>query len=165
MLAVGLAGCGVIVPDQTPFPPLTAFIGSTDAVARLYGATIPGIEAIAIHPWFAIRAAGARTFTRWEVWQDAGGPYGHVRKNLMSASSHVGGGPSFVLAQLRGAAAEPIVEFVETQSPDYPCRNRYVLFPGPNSNSYAQWVLEETGWDVTLPPTAIGKDVPANCTP
>lgn len=164
-IAACVASCALLssIPDQDQFSSLNDLRDSGKAVARLYAAPIPDLEAIAIHPWFVVKEADSTSYNRWEVWQTAGGAYGHVRKNRASPTSSVGAGGTYVIAELIGAEAESVVAFIESQSPDYPCKDNYVLFPGPNSNSYAQWVIDNTGWDVALPPSAIGKDVPANC--
>ncbi len=164
--AIGLllAGCygDVFVPDQSVFVPLESLRASGQAVVRVYGRPIAGLEAIAVHPYFVIKTAEATEFDRWEVQAWLGGPYGHVKHNLRDADEE--GKPGVhVIAELIGPEAEAVSAFIETQSPVYPCRDVYVLWPGPNSSSYAQWVLDNTGWDVVLPPTTIGKDVPAVC--
>jgi len=161
-LAVGLVGCP-LAPDQSQFDPLSTLSTEGEAVVRLYAAPIPDIELIATHPWFAVKPADSDTFHRWEVWQTAGGPYGHVRLDLQSPTSDVGAGGTYILAEVIGAEAEPIVAFIEENSPDYVCQDVYAYFPGPNSNTYAQWVLNQTGWRVTLPWTAIGKAYPPIC--
>ena len=161
--ALMTASCSLYtVPDQSSFLPLPNATKS-EAIVRLYAAPIPWISSFAVHCWFVVKRAGDDTFHRWELWQDAGGPYGHMRLDLGTAEGDVGGGPSFILAELRGTQAEPVVDFIESQSPSYSCRNEYVAFPGPNSNTYVQWVLNGAGWNIDLPWVAIGKDAAASC--
>ncbi|HWL92159.1 MAG TPA: DUF3750 domain-containing protein [Phycisphaerae bacterium] len=162
---LAITGCGTSAPalDPSQLASLYDLNQTGQAVVRLYAAPIPGIEGIATHPWFVVKHANWNGFNRWEVWQDAGYPYGHVRLNLQYLEDDVGAGGATVVAELVGPAAESVVSFIESQSPFYPCQNYYEYFPGPNSNSYAQWVLDNTGWQVTLPSTSIGADVPANC--
>ena len=107
ILAAGLApmavGCAVFAfpPDQSQFATLSSLARSSQAVVRLYGAPIPGIEIIAIHPWFVVKRAGATRFDRWEVWQTAGGLYGHVRKNRTSnLFGGVWSGGSYIIEEL-----------------------------------------------------------------
>ncbi len=150
------------IPDQAGFAPLADLATTGQAVARLYSAPIPNIEAIATHAWFVVKSAEATSFDRWELWQTAGGPYGHLRRNLQAPESGVGANGAFVVAELIGPAAEPVVDFITDRSPTYPCRNTY-FFLGPNSNTYAQWVLDNTGWNAELPATAIGKDAAVDC--
>ena len=160
-----IAGCmgNLPVPDQGRFAPLESLQSSGEAVVRLYAAPLPGIAAIAIHPWFVVKRADSTTFHRWEVVETSAGPYGHVRRDLQPPTADVGAGGAYVLAELIGPAAEPVVAFIEERSPAYPCRGCYLYVPGPNSNTYAQWVLDNSGWRVVLPPAALGKDVAPLC--
>lgn len=150
------------VPDQTGFAPLDELATNGRAVVRLYSAPIPGLGGIATHSWFLIKEADSAVFDRWELWQTAGGAFGHIRRNLLRPESDVGAGGVFVIAELIGDRARPVVAFIRDASPSYPCRNTYFVL-GPNSNTYPQWVLDNTGWDVTLPATAIGKDAAVDC--
>ena len=167
-LALG-AVCAVMVscyeppiPDQSGFPPLSVLKDGGQAVARLYSAPLQIIGAIASHPWFVIKAEDDTDFERWEVSLQAGGPFGHVQRDLMEPESGVGAGGVYIIAELTGDAAQAVVSFIRNESPGYPCRDTYILL-GPNSNTYAQWVLDNTGWEVELPSTGIGKDAPVNC--
>lgn len=158
-------GCtgGVEVPDQSRFAPLESLRDCGEAVVRLYATPLPGIENLAIHPWFVVKRADATVFQRWEVLPTAAGPYGHVRRDAQLPTADFSAGGTHVLAELIGPEADPVIEFIEERSPTYPCRGCYLYVPGPNSNTYAQWVLSHTGWNVTLPTTAIGKDVAPLC--
>ena len=163
-----LAGCSgwKAIPDQSRFAPLEKLARGDAAVVRLYSAPVPSVEWIALHAWFAVKPAGGHTFERWELWQNdrvkpaaAGGThYGHVYRNLQAPAGHVGAGGTRVLAERSGPDAERIIRFIQLQSPYYPWRREYAYFPGPNSNTYVQWVLDRVGWDVRLPAAAIGKD-------
>jgi len=168
-LVTATGGCAWPFPwlpagdDSSEFVPLSALENSGEAVVRLYGTPILNIERLAIHPWFVVKSAEEVSFDRWEVWATADGPYGYVRLNLRSPTSAPLAGRVFVIAELIGPEAEPVVEFIETQSPNYPCCDCYLFYPGPNCNTYVQWVLDSTGWAVTLPPTAVGQAIPPIC--
>lgn len=150
-------------PDQTPYAALDSLRHSGQALVRLYAAPLPGIESIAIHAWFVVKPADSTEFHRWEVWVSAAAPYGYVRKDLFPPEGDLGAGKAYVLAELTGPESEPVLTFIETRSPAYPCRSHFDLVWGPNSSSYIQWVLDGAGWGVVLPPSAIGKDVPPSC--
>jgi hypothetical protein len=150
-------------PDQTQYAPLDTLRDNGQAVVRLYAAPLPIVEAFAIHAWFVVKNRASAEFHRWEEWVEAAGPYGYVREDLFPPEGDYGVGSAYVLAELIGAEAEPVAAFIETQSPGYPCRNQFDLFRGPNSSTFVQWVLDGAGWDVALPPSAIGKDVAADC--
>ena len=164
MFGLLLVGC-VEIPDQTQFAPLTEVIQEDEPAVRLYASPIPLIESIAIHGWFVTYDPDDGAVDRWELWQapDVGGiSFGHVHNNLSSPETGLGNQEAFIIAELIGPEARAVIEFIEQQSPFYPCRDAYFLL-GPNSNTYLQWVLDNTGWDVELPPSAIGKDASADC--
>lgn len=157
-------GCGfAFIPDQADFAPLLSLADSDQAVVRIYAATLPGTAGLAAHAWFVVKSAEANTFDRWEVWLEGAGPFGFVHKNLFAPEQDIGYEGVFVLAELIGLRAEPVVDFIQTESPEYPCRNTYVPLPGPNSSTYVQWVLDHTGWQVLLPPVIIGENASLLC--
>jgi len=162
VLAVGVCCVQPRVPDQSGYRPLADLKTSKQALVRVYAAPIPYLRGVASHSWFVVKAADSVTFDRWEVWQTAGGDYGHVRRNLLEPEADVGSGGVYIVAEASGAAAEPIVAFIADQSPTYPCRNRYAYL-GVNSNTFVQWVLDQTGWGVVQPRTAIGKNRAVDC--
>lgn len=114
------------------------------AIVELRAARIPVIGFFAHHHWFVLHSGGGG-HDRWEVWQDAeaGGEYcrGHLHKNLQLPEAGVGAGPSWLVQRWEGEAALPLWGRIE-QSPDiYPWCFSYRYWPGPNSNTFVQWVL------------------------
>jgi len=144
------------VPDQDVFVPLSSLGDGETAVVRLYAAPLPPIGLFVIHPWFVVKRPDAESFDRWEVWMLPSEPFGHVRKNMLEPEADFGVGEAFAIAELTGPEAEPVITFIEQAPETYPCAHTYVLVPGPNSATFVQWVLDNTSWDVPLPPTAIG---------
>ena len=62
-----------------------------------------------------------------------------------------------LMAQWTGAEAQRIVEVL--RAPErYPHKDRYRIWPGPNSNTYHRWVLNEAGVGFDPHPLAVGKD-------
>lgn len=119
-------------------------------VVLLRAARIPVIGTLAHHHWFVIsRAIG---HDRWEVWQrrGAGGQsWGYLHKNLLPDDSGVGNGPSWIVQTWTGEEAIMLAKRIERTPETYPWRDRYWAWPGPNSNTFAQWVLAEyfsLGW-------------------
>lgn len=158
--SLGLCSCpSGLEPDKDE---LDALADSGLAVARIYAAPVLYVD-FAVHTWFVIKRADEPDFHRWEVFFAPGSPYGVVWEDRYRPTDDQGAGPSFLVAELSGPPAEPIVDFIETQSPHYPCRYFYTLLPGPNCNSYVQWAVTQSGWAVQLPQNAFGKEVPANC--
>ena len=134
----------------------------TDAIVRLCYASLPApLTALAIHHWFVVFDPGTVVWHRWEVWQEAdagcGASWGHVHQNLMAMDGSVGGGPGVIEREWRGEAADRLAR-VLSNSRHYPERGRYAAWPGPNSNTYAAWVLRQAEIAHDLDPRAIGKD-------
>ena len=127
---------------------------------RLHYATLPAPAGlVAVHYWFTV-VDGERC-DRWEVWQsrDAGGlSYGHLHCNLKAPEADVGGGPSTIAAEWTGDDAHRLKKVLEGAEKRYPFRNRYLAWPGPNSNTFVAWVLRRAGIDHPLPWKAIGRN-------
>lgn len=157
-------GCWVdpIYGDPNAYETLTVDNFKDTAVVRLYAGPIPMLELTASHLWFVVKSAHADRFDRWEVWVCPSEPYGYVRKNLFEPEEPLSVVGVAVLDEITGPQAQDIIDFIENESPNYPCANAYYLL-GPNSNSYVTWILDNAGWHIDLPETAIGKDVPPIC--
>lgn len=156
LLAIGLcvAGCAdKAAPRREPFAPETT--------VELRSAPLPGmLGLVARHCWFVTRNIATGERHRWEVWQDAGQcatSWGHVHRDLLHADAGVGGGAYRVEREWRGDEALRLAAALES-SPSYPYRDTYRAWPGPNSNTYVAWVLDEAHVGADLPPTAVGKD-------
>lgn len=124
---------------------------------RLCHAPLPYIGFMAVHYWFVVYEENA--CHRWEVWQtaDAGGiSTGHVHCDLKPPEEDVGGGPTVVDAEWTGEEAQRLKE-VLARAPKYPHCNLYRYWPGPNSNTFAAWVLREARIEHPLHWKAIGK--------
>jgi hypothetical protein len=130
-------------------------------VVQLKYAALPGpLGAIARHYWFVVLDAQGGRCDRWEVWQskDAGGvSVGHLHRNLMHPDSGVGGGPARVEAEWSGDEARALAAVLESAHCSYPHCARYRAWPGPNSNTFAAWILRRAGIDHHLPWRAIGR--------
>jgi Protein of unknown function (DUF3750) len=130
-------------------------------VVQLRFATLPHfLRAMAIHYWFAVFDLNSRRWHRWEVWQakNAGGlSFGHVHCDRRHPDCGVGGGAYRLAAEWDGSAAQAICA-VLTQAQDYPHRDHYRAWPGPNSNTFVAWVFREAGLHYLYDPRAIGKD-------
>ena len=121
----------------------------------------------ATHHWFVINNFGH--LSRWEVLfrKDASRQLGyHLYKDKLQPFDGLGIIPylnkpqwsSSVLHIFEGDQAQRLANLIESSPSQYPYKDQYSL-KGPNSNSYAQWILnhcKDSG--VGLPWTAIGKD-------
>ncbi|UYG05701.1 DUF3750 domain-containing protein [Halomonas sp. LR3S48] len=127
------------------------------AVVQVYSARAFNWRGIfAVHAWVATKPEGAAHYT---VHQVTG--WGHP-----ALTSRIGGpdrawfgsGPT-VHGTLCGSQAERAIERIDAILPDYPYRDRYRAWPGPNSNTFVAWLIREVPeLDVALPSSAIGKD-------
>ena len=126
-------------------------------VIELRHAPLPVIGALAVHCWFVVHDDSGRR-ERWEVWQtpDAGGTsIGHVHRDLKGPDEGVGGGPPRTAASWEGDEAEKILRVLRAVE-RYPHCRRYRYWPGPNSNTFAAWVLREAGIEYAFPWKAFG---------
>ena len=122
------------------------------------------------HPWFVVNKKG--TVSRWEVFWKTDGlktSWGHLHKDHYALFQGV---EMFVFSdkyhwnntELVGVVegdedslAKRMAEFIENSPQTYPYCSRYVL-GGPNSNSYAQWVLNKfPESNMRLPWNSFGK--------
>lgn len=119
---------------------------------QLHLSAVPFSGQRAVHPFFLVRGED-QGFHRYEVWQSPGEQGSHVwvDENAPGFTMDTG---TVLWAQVQGQQALRVVEVLQSS---YPCAERYLLLPGPNSNTYAAWVLEQSGWSVTLPEQALGK--------
>jgi hypothetical protein len=126
---------------------------------QLRAARVPVLGAIAHHHWLvAIDDSGDPV--RWEVWQrrDAGGEsWGYLHRNLMEFDRGVGNGPSWIVRTWHDEQASAPAARLALAPESYPWRHRYLPWPGPNSNTFVGWVIENPallGW------RALGKRYP-----
>jgi hypothetical protein len=109
------------------------------------------------HMSIIVKAKGASQWTRYDVvgW---GNP---VRKNAYAADARWYGNVPREIFKLQGDAAARIIPAIENSIANYPHQKRgtYTVWPGPNSNTFVAWVARNTpGFDLELPPVAVGKD-------
>ena len=132
----------------------------SEAVVQVYGANVWGIRGrFAIHTWIAMKPRGADAYTKYQVigWRQ--------RRGLPVVSVSSGrpdtdwfGAPPILLADLRGAQAQALIPAIEAAVASYPYADEYVMWPGPNSNSFTAWIaLEVPELELDLPAKAIGE--------
>src|SRR3989441_12100513 len=132
-----------------------------EAVVQVYGARCSGwLGYFGVHTWIAAKPAGARAYTIYEVldWRlRRSGSAVAIRKRAPDAR-WAGNAPE-ILANKRGDGVDALIERIEQAVREYPYAHEYVVWPGPNSNTFTAYVaraVPELG--LNLPPTAIGKD-------
>ena len=132
---------------------------------ELCAAKIPSVPGIfADHYWLLIfhgaNQGQYQTCDRWEVWQHScqnESCWGHLHKNLLNPYQGVGNGPSWLVEKWEGDESLSIVERVLSSPTNYPFVNKYRYWPGPNSSTFAQWVVRDK---FKLGIRAIGRNFP-----
>lgn len=130
-----------------------------EAVIQAYAARVWGWRGIfAVHSWLAVKPEGARSFTRYEVigW---GGEVVRISNGGRPPDGYWAGNQPEKLLDIRGADAARLIPEIEKAVADYPGRERYIIWPGPNSNSFVAHIGRQVpDLRLSLPPTAVGKD-------
>ena len=130
---------------------------------ELRAAKIPGLAGIiADHYWLlilrSVEEKHDQTCDRWEVWQHSDqndSCWGHLHKNLLTPFQGVGNGSSHLIKQWMDDEALSIAKKIEASPRTYPFTKKYRYWPGPNSNTYAQWIVSDK---MKLSIRAIGKN-------
>ena len=134
---------------------------TAEAVVQVYAARTVGVRGLfGVHSWIAVKPAGAADYTVYEVigwrlrWNDTA-----VSVRSRAPDARWFGNEPELLADVRGAAAEPLIPRIERAVQSYPFPGEYRAWPGPNSNTFTAWVTRAVPeLEADLPPTAIGKD-------
>ena len=132
-----------------------------DAVVQIYAARAFNWRGLfAVHTWIAAKAKDAPTFTVYQVvgWQAWWG-----RPVVVVTQDHPDrrwyGQRPWLLLDVRGDQAAASLATIEQAVAEYPYRNEYTLWPGPNSNTFTAYVGRRVpALNLHLPTTAIGKD-------
>lgn len=147
----------------TPIGPPVAPDPATnrEAIVQVYGADVWGVRGrFAIHTWVATKDVNESTYTIYQV-------IGWRLRREGTAVSITQGSPDkpwfrslpVLLHEVRGPQATALVPKVAQAALDYPYDKEYVMWPGPNSNSFTQWIaLEVPELGLNLPAKAIGKN-------
>ncbi len=163
VIASGTASLGVdwTRADRRPVGLAPDPATTPEAVVQVYAArALSWRGAFGVHPWFAVKPAGARAYTVYEVigWRVYRGLPAVSVSNRDPDGRWFGSQPA-VLAELRGAAAEEAIPKIAEAAQSYPYAAEYRLWPGPNSNTFAAWVGRAVpDLRLDLPATALGKD-------
>jgi hypothetical protein len=139
---------------------VTTTLPSQGAAVQIYGADVWGVRGrFAIHTWIATRAVNETTFTIHQIigWK--------IRRAGTALDVSQGNpnrywyrSPPILLHEVVGDAAPSLVNDVRDAISTYPYPDTYTMWPGPNSNSFTQWVaLEVPELALVLPFKAIGK--------
>lgn len=142
---------------------------------KLCSIPLPRPFSLAVHTFFLL--SDGTTENRFEVWweKDTSHPDALYLQKDFYDDPLIGGRKTIfesiyapkhffqteVLATVTGevgSVAESLYSTIMNSFTTYPGRNRYRLLPGPNSNTYVQWAINQVpGCNFTLPWNAFGK--------
>lgn len=147
--------------DRSPMGLAPDAATTPEAVVQVYAARVLSWRgAFGVHPWFAVKPAGARSYTVYEVigWRAYRGLSVVSVSNRDPDGRWFGARPS-LLGELRGSAADAAIPKIAEAASSYPYAGEYRVWPGPNSNTFAAWVARAVPeLRLGLPSTALGKD-------
>jgi hypothetical protein len=108
---------------------------------------------------------------RWEVWQNKNlckTSWGYVHKNLFkNPLTGMIKYPFFktikweskLRSRVSGNLATKIINFIDGEAPKYIYKDTYHFVPGPNSNTFIQWIINKFPESkLTLPRGSFGKN-------
>jgi len=141
-----------LAPDPATHP---------EAVVQVYAARVIGWRGVfGVHTWIAVKPATASEYTVYEIigwrlrWQDNALAVRH-----RAPDARWFGSMPDLIAEKRGPDAAALIPRIDQAARAYPWAGEYVMWPGPNSNTFTAWVLRAVPeLEADLPPTAIGKD-------
>ena len=129
------------------------------AIIQVYGADAWGWRGwFAIHTWISTKRAGELEYKVHDVvgWRKRYG--GSVVRAMPDVPDRYWyGAKPELIAEVRGDRAEALIDEIEQAVADYPWKDEYQAFPGPNSNTFVAWVGKQVpGLGLELPFSAIG---------
>ena len=136
-------------------------VATPEAVVQVYAARAFHWRGLfGVHTWVATKPAGAASYTVHEVlgWkQGRAGTVVESRQDLPDRSWY--DADPWLVREVRGPAAAALIPQIDAAVAAYPHAQRYRIWPGPNSNTFVAWIARAVpALEVSLPPTAIGKD-------
>ena len=146
-----LSGCATR-PSTTAAERPTIMVKSVRLPVRNW---LPWYTRFAEHTWIDFYHAG--TWHRVE-WDDVD----HIIMSEMSATrafSNVRWEREVAVhEQFSGDWTVPVMTKILEIATDYEDVQNYRPWPGPNSNTFINWLTREVGLPIVMPPTALGKD-------
>lgn len=132
-----------------------------ESILQVYGARAYSWRGyFGIHPWISWKKKDEKEYTVAQVigWNLRRGPTSvSVKKDL--PDRHWYGSKPELLQTIRGEEADKVIDHIIKLIEKYPRGGTYVVFPGPNSNTFIDYIIRNTKeLSVELPATAIGKD-------
>jgi hypothetical protein len=128
------------------------------ALVQVYAAPTYGWRGFfAVHPWIIYKRKGETSYTRYDVvgWR---APQ-VVQRNYALPDGLWYGSIPVLLVDHRGEGVESMIGAIEAAIANYPYADRYLSYPGPNSNTFLAHIGRQVpSLQLDLPANAIGKD-------
>jgi hypothetical protein len=146
--------------DRSSAGLLPAAADHPEALIRIYAArTVRWRGIFAVHTWIVLKERGAISYSRYDytAWGEP------IRIDGFAADGRWFGAMPQPVASVNGQEAEKLIPTIRSVIENYKFRayGDYSAWPGPNSNTFVQAVLDAVPeLNAVLPPTAIGKDYP-----
>mgnify|MGYP003635646077 CR=1 FL=1 len=154
-----------------------------DDFVQLWGRDAWYGNGVALHPFFLAYDRQSNSWEQWEIWASSQFGYylnkstkrrhysdGRETDTVESIHRQIGSlrcwspityidetSTEYLLSEWSGDEARRMLG-VMRRPETYPEHSTYVIWPGPNSNSYARWVLDQAGVGADLHPMMVGKD-------
>ena len=134
-------------------------LATKEAVLQVYGAAAWGWRGwFAIHTWIAAKGTAEPAYTVYEVigWRQRRGlPVVRIENDVPDRFWY--GEKPRVLKEYRGDGVDELIKAVDRAARAYPWPDTYSAFPGPNSNTFTDWVARQVPTlDLHLPFSALG---------
>ena len=140
-------------------------VTDSEAVVQVYSARAFNWRGMfSNHTWIATKPENEKEYTVHQVvgWRSWRGLPVVVSEPDIPDRSWFGNKPEIIL-DLRGPEASQAIEGILQAVKNYPYKDKYVMWPGPNSNTFTAFIGRHVPqMKLELPPTAIGKDFLAN---
>jgi hypothetical protein len=136
-------------PPEDPEPRVYVFAARTGSWRSIF----------AVHTWIVVKERGASRYSRYDytAWGEP------IRVDGFIPDGRWFGAPPETVVGVDGDEAEKLIPKIRNVIENYKFRTYgdYIAWPGPNSNTFVQAVLDAVPkLRAVLPPTAIGKDYP-----
>lgn len=136
-------------PESTP-----------EAIIHVYSAPAYGWRGyFAVHTWISVKPSKAQHYTVYEVigWRQMRDlPVLRIEQD--EPDRYWYGKKPTLLLEKRGEGVDELIVQIDEAAQRYPWKERYKVFPGPNSNTFPAWIGSQVPeLELELPMTAIGK--------
>lgn len=145
-----------LAPDPAQFKP---------AIIQVYAArTYHSRGLFSVHTWIAAKPENAKSYTVYQVFgwiKYYGRPAVLIRQDLPDRFWF--DNPPWIIKDLRGEEAARLIPKIDAVARNYPYNKYYLLWPGPNSNTFIAYIARQVPeLELVMPPIAIGKDYLVN---